>query len=252
MLDSWFSFPMGILIAMVSSTVGIGGGILWMPFLLIILQLTPGTAVVTSLVIQSAGMGSGTIGYWRQRKIDFRLVFRLLVLTLPGIAVGAWLTRVLRPTHLELILGAFTLLTAVIFVSTNQNYADAGKDKVDLSHLRRYGWVVSTMSVASGMLSVSIGEWLVPLMRSRMDLRMTTAVATSIATIFGACILGVATHFLLGGSADLSVSLWAIPGVVIGGQIGPRVAERVNDRLLKELFIFLLTLIGIHLIYNSY
>ena len=35
-------------------------------------------------------------------------------------------------------------------------------------------------------------------------------------------------------------------------QLGPRLAERINDRVLKEIFIFLLTLIGIHLIYNSY
>jgi hypothetical protein len=40
--------------------------------------------------------------------------------------------------------------------------------------------------------------------------------------------------------------------VIIGGQIGPRFSERINERMLKEVFIFLLTLIGIHLIYNSY
>ena len=70
MTDSWLSFPVGILIAMVSSTVGIGGGILWMPFLLIFLELSPGTAVLTSLIIQTAGMGSGALAYWRQRQID--------------------------------------------------------------------------------------------------------------------------------------------------------------------------------------
>ena len=55
-----------------------------------------------------------------------------------------------------------------------------------------------------------------------------------------------------GGDASFVTILWAVPGVIIGGQIGPRISERVNDRILKEVFIFLLTLIGIHLIYNSY
>ncbi len=252
MQDSWLAFPMGIVIAMVSSTVGIGGGILWMPFLLIILKLSPSVAVVTSLIIQTAGMGSGTVGYWRQGQIHLQLAILLLVLTVPGIGIGAWLTWTITPNHLELILGAFTLLTAIIFVSTNQNYADSGEDKVELKSAGRYGWVVTILSTASGMLSVSIGEWLVPLMRNRMNLRMTTAVATSIATIFGTCIIGVSTHFALGGQPNFDVLLWAVPGVVIGGQIGPKLASSVNDRLLKELFIFLLTLIGIHLIYNSY
>lgn len=252
MLDNYFAFPMGIIIAMVSSTVGIGGGILWMPFLLIIMQLNPSIAVVTSLMIQTAGMGSGTLGYLRQRQIDFRLAMLLSARTVPGIALGAMLTRLVTPTHLELILGILTLLTAVIFVSSNHDYADSGLERVSLKDVGRYGWVVALLSITSGMLSISIGEWLIPLMRQKMNLRMTTAVATSVTTVFGTCILGSLAHFFLGGTVNSSILVWAIPGVLIGGQIGPRIAERVNDRLLKELFIFLLTLIGIHLMYNSY
>ena len=67
------ALPVGILIASVASTVGIGGGILWMPFLMIIFKLKPDQAVVTSLLIQSAGMGSGTVAFWQQQQIDLRL-----------------------------------------------------------------------------------------------------------------------------------------------------------------------------------
>lgn len=252
MADSWLSFPVGILIAMVSSTVGIGGGILWMPFLLIFLKLGPATAVLTSLMIQTAGMGSGTLAYWRLKQIDLPLAGLFLLLTLPGIALGAWLTRAVAPPHLELILGLLTLLTALIFVSGNQNYGDTGINRVDLKRAGRYGWLVSFMAIASGMLSISIGEWVVPLMRKKMSLRMGVAVATSITTIFGVCIIASFFHLCVGARADLPTIAWAIPGVILGGQVGPRLAERINDRVLKEVFIFLLTLIGIHLIYNSY
>lgn len=252
MFDSWFALPAGIIIATLVSTVGIGGGILWMPFLLIGLKLRPDTAVITSLLIQTAGMGSGTVAFGWRRQIDFRLMLLLLAMTVPGIAVGAFLTRQLAAIHLELILGMITLTTALVFVSANQRYGDAGKQRAELGVARRYGWVVSAMSVASGMLSVSIGEWLVPFMRSKLSLRMGAAVATSVATIFGTCVLGALFHLIMGGRADGASLAWAIPGVIIGGQIGPRIAERINDRVLKEVFIFLLTLIGIHLIYNSY
>ena len=252
MLDSWLALPVGILIASVASTVGIGGGILWMPFLMIIFKLKPDQAVVTSLLIQSAGMGSGTVAFWQQRQIDLRLMFFLLAVTIPGIAVGALMTRVLAPVHLELILGVLTLSTALIFVSANQRYDDKGKSRSDIRSAKKYGWVFSSMAVASGMLSISIGEWLVPLMRSRLSLKMGVAIATSIATIFGVCVLGAVLHLFLGGRASVETLIWAIPGVLIGGQIGPRIAGVINDRVLKEVFIFLLTLIGIHLIYNSY
>jgi penicillin amidase len=48
------------------------------------------------------------------------------------------------------------------------------------------------------------------------------------------------------------VGIPGVPGVIIGGQVGPWFTEKINERMLKEVFIFLLTLIGIHLIYNSY
>ncbi len=249
---SVLAFPAGVIIASLASTVGIGGGILWMPFFLIFLKLSPETAVVTSLLVQTAGMGSGSAAYVRKQTADLSLAGILLLLTLPGLVLGALLTRLLSSANLELALGILTLTTAFLFVSANQKYTDMGHDRVPLNGVRRYGWIVSTMAVASGMLSVSIGEWLVPLMRNRMNLRMRAAVATSILTIFGTCVAGSVFHVILGSSADLIVLVWAVPGVIIGGQIGPRLTEKINERMLKEVFIFLLTLIGIHLIYNSY
>lgn len=252
MVDSWLSLPMGLLIATVVSTVGIGGGILWMPFLLIVIKLRPEIAVVTSLCIQMAGMGSGTVAYWRQGQIDLRLMSLLLAITVPGIALGAYATRMMSASYLELILGMLTLATALIFVSANQRYGDRGDQRADIRKVGKYGWTIGSMAIASGMLSVSIGEWLVPILRGKLSVRMTVAVATSVATIFGTCVLGACFHGVMGGRPDINSLLWALPGVVIGGQIGPAIAERVNDRHLKEVFIFLLTLVGIHLIYNSY
>ena len=83
-------------------------------------------------------------------------------------------------------------------------------------------------------------------------MRMSAAVATSITTIFGSCLAGAIMHLGLGATMDSRVLLFAVPGVLIGGQLGPRIMERIDERHLKEVFVFLLTLIGIHLLYNSF
>ncbi len=252
MLDSWISLPAGVLIATMVSIVGIGGGILWMPFFIIVLKLSPDVAVLTSLLIQTAGMGSGTLTFSRQKRVDFRLVIFLLAVTAPGIATGAYLSHLLNPKNLEFILGLLALATAMVFVSASHQYGDLGKDQAQLKDARKFALITGSLAVVSGLLSVSIGEWLVPLMRSKLSLRMQAAVATSIATVFGNCVLAVFFHFLLGSIANLPIILWAVPGVIIGGQIGPRIAIHINERILKEIFIFFLTLIGIHLIYNCF
>lgn len=112
MSDSAFmAFPTGMLIATLVSAVGIGGGILWMPVFLLFFHLPPETAVITSLLVQTAGMGSGSAAFIRKRVVDLRLAGCLLLLTLPGLGLGALLTRQLTPAHLELVLGILTLTT---------------------------------------------------------------------------------------------------------------------------------------------
>ena len=246
------AFPAGIIIASVVSAVGIGGGILWMPFFILFLKLTPETAVVTSLLVQTAGMGSGSLAFVKKKTADLHLAGFFLALTIPGLALGALFTRLLSSANLELALGILTLTTAFLFVSVNHKYADTGMHRVSVKQAFRYSGIIAVLAVASGMLSVSIGEWLVPLMRSQLKIRMRAAVATSIVTIFGTCITGAIFHLVFGAVADVSVFVWAVPGVIIGGQIGPRLTERINERMLKDVFVFLLTLVGIHLIYNSY
>jgi uncharacterized membrane protein YfcA len=250
--ESWMALPAGVLIAAAATSVGIGGGILWMPFLLIVMKLKSDAAVFTSLLIQSVGMASGTLAYARKKQVDPQLAIFLLVVAVPGIAAGGWAMTRLKADHLELFLGMLTLTTAFLFVSARQVYNEAGLERIAIGQVKPYAGLVTTMAVASGMLSVSIGEWLIPLLRSRLKLRMHTAVATSITTIFGTCLLGALIHFALGAKAPFGVLAWALPGVLLGGQLGPRVMVRIHERRLKEVFVFLLTLIGIHLIYNSY
>ena len=252
MSESWIAFPVGIIIATVVSSIGLGGGILWMPFFLIIMKLRPDIAVLTSLMIQTAGMGSGTIAFLRQKSVDIRLGVFLMSVAVPGIAIGAHIAKKITASYMEIILGILVMTSAFLFVSSNEKYEDMGDTRADMKKARRYSWVIVLASVMSGMLSISMSEWLIPIMRSRLSLRMSNAIATCIFITLGTSILGTIAHLMMGGKADLSLVLFAVPGVIIGGQIGPRVTKQINERLLKEIFIFLLTLIGIHLIYNSY
>jgi uncharacterized protein len=197
-------------------------------------------------------MASGSIAYWHRRRVDYRLALFLLPATIPGIAAGVYIGSRITTAHMELLLGTITLTTAFLFVSSHHRYEDEGHSRVNLKTARRHTPLISLMAVASGLLSVSIGEWLIPLMQGKWSLKMSTAVATSIAVIFGTCLIGILFHVWMGSRASLPTVLWAVPGVLAGGQIGPRLMARVNERTLKDIFIFLLTLIGIHLIYNSY
>ena len=127
--DPWIALPAGIAIASVVSSIGLGGGVLWMPLFLIFMKIEPGTAVLTSLLIQTAGMGSSSYAYSRKKCIDSKLAIFYLVIALPGLAIGAKFAHLMNRSQMELILGLLVMATAVWFVSSNQKYAETGQTK---------------------------------------------------------------------------------------------------------------------------
>lgn len=252
MIEYWYVLPVAIAISTAVSSVGIGGGVLLMPFFLIAIKLTPEIAVVTSLLIQTAGMGSASITCIKQKRVDFKLARLILYISFPGIIGGAYLASFLESDKMQLVLGLLVMTTAFLFVSSEQKYNDLGRNKVDMKVAYRHAWIAFPASVASGMLSTSLSEWLIPVMRSKLSLSMSSAIGTCLFLAFCVSCIGSLSHILMGGTPNYGVVMWAVPGVLIGGQIGSRITKRINERLLKEAFIFLLTLVGIHLVYNSF
>jgi uncharacterized protein len=247
----WLAFPAGICIATMVTIVGFGGGILWMPFLLMVLKIDPASALLTSLVIQGAGTASGSFAFARNKMVDVRLALLLLAVGLPGLALGAYVGHLLSFSNIGLFIGLISLATAILFVSSNHTYGDEGNERVEVTKALKHSWIAGIMAVICGMLTINIGEWLVPVMQKKMHLRMSNSVATCVMITCGMSILGAAAHSLLAAKPSFTAILWGVPGVLIGGQIGPRLVTKIDDRQLKEIFIFLLTLIGVHLVYRS-
>jgi uncharacterized protein len=248
----WLALPVGAGIATLVMLVGFGGGMLWMPFLLIVMKLPPQTAIITSLLIQVAGTASGSVSYIRQGKADVRLALLLLVAAIPGVELGAYVAHRFMLTQIELLVGLIALITAFLFVSSNQKYTDEGTERVQLRQAYRYSWVAAFMAIVSGMLTINVGEWLVPFLRKKMGLRVSNGVASCIVLTCGISLVGALIHYHMGAQPSWEVTLWAIPGVIIGGQIGAGLVRHIDERMLKEIFIFVLTLIGIHLVYRSF
>ena len=86
--DQWFLFPAAVLIATLGMSCGIGGAILFSPLFMVVLELPPAVAIGTALLTQLFGFSSGVYAYRRRQLIDHALARRLLVVAIPGAAVG--------------------------------------------------------------------------------------------------------------------------------------------------------------------
>lgn len=103
----------GLLVGVTKGLLGIGGGVLFMPLLILVVGLRPHQAVGTSLGVVLFSSITGTIGHGLQGNVSLPVVVSLLVGSSLGIQVGAWLCQKLHATGLRRF---FVLLILVVIV----------------------------------------------------------------------------------------------------------------------------------------
>jgi uncharacterized protein len=249
-IADWVAFPVGFAIATLATLVGFGGGILWMPFLILVAHLQPTEAVVTSLVIQVAGMGSGSIAVIGAKKADLRLSAYLSAMAFLGVPIGVWLSRFVSADSLVFLLGAMSLALALVFVYASDDFETSFVNRVSLRQTAPYLWLSTVFAVLTGLLSMGVGDFLVPILRNRLRLSMEAAMSACLVVMAVNAALAATLHLAMGEKFATNFVLWAIPGVLIGGQVGPRLAGRIPDQTLKEIFIYSLCLAGIHMMFH--
>ena len=243
----------GLFISTAAMTIGIGGGILWTPLLILAYGLSPQAAIATSLLIQVIGMGSGTFAFLRTELVDKKLALIFFAAALPGVIIGSFITVNLPQQPVQMALGIMAMTLSLLFVaSQDQTDEERNNYEFDQTKVNRLLPIPGFFGFIMGFLSLGIGEWLIPAMRSQLQLNMKRCVATIIPMMFLLAIVAATLHWsLMEDSVQMNYFLWGSLGTLIGGQLGPVVARYIDDKMLKETFIFLMTLIGIHLIFQS-
>lgn len=241
----------GIAISSTAIAIGIGGGILWTPLLILAYGLEPLSAVATSLLIQVVGMGSGSLTYLRAGLVQTKLSVTLFILALPGVIIGSFLTVNLSPDTVQMGLGIMAMMLAILFVGGTEEREKADVVVLERKKLVKVAPIPAFFGVVMGSLSLGIGEWLIPALRHQYKLTMAQTIATVIPMMFLLALVASGMHLLLSDSIHMEIFVWGALGTLIGGQIGARISQSINERMLKQSFIYLMTLIGIHLIFQS-
>ncbi|MEM7764255.1 MAG: sulfite exporter TauE/SafE family protein [Pseudomonadota bacterium] len=257
----WFMFPVAVCVATAAMLSGIGGAALFTPiFILGFPLLGPEyplqntvAAIGTALLTETFGFTSGFFGYYRRRLIDFHLVRRFVVIAVPIAIVGAFVAHLVAEpvliagyAILVLIIAAVHLFVAGGAVVDGPHGATVTLTDIDGNqyHYQRPR-LTATDSVATGigsfmtgMLSVGIGEVIVPQLTKRgVPVAVAVAAAVTIVIITVAC----ASFTLVGqvvaaggwSAVPWNLVCYSIPGVLIGGQIGPRLQGRVPQRSME-------------------
>ena len=255
----WFMFPVSICVATCAMLSGIGGAALFTPiFVLLFPILGPEyvlastfAAISTALLTQTFGFISGFIGYYRRRMIDFDLAMRFIKISAPVAVIGA---LVAHSVHDAVLIAAYAVLVFVLafgmlFLRRRQSSRPNFDSPAPRPEFPPRDFALTGLGAfLTGMVSVGIGEVIVSRLTKR-GVPVGTAAATSVAIVM--CTILLATATLVTqlvrdggiGAVPWNLICYEVPGVAIGGQIGPRlqglVSQRTMERAIGVLFVLL-------------
>lgn len=256
LLDNWMLIPLGMTIATVASLIGIGGGLLWAPYFILVRGFDPAKAIMFSFLIQVVGMGSATFWNIRHRTVYWRLLAGMALPIAAGVLLGAFFNqRVANPDIVKGMLGITTIAVSIFFVFQTEKYDTSLEEDRGIKAPWWFRIQGLFFGILSGFLSIGISDFLIPVMRSRLKIPMNYAVGTALFLNFSIAFMGSVFHLTFTEHAFtaemITILVFCWIGAMIGGQFGRMLSSVIDDSRLKEIFIFALLIIGIHLIYNT-
>ncbi len=265
----------GLLSAMLGSIVGLGGGVILVPILLILHGTTPifdwanaSTIVGISLIIMIFTAMSSAYTYAKAKRIDYKSGLYFIAGSLPGGVLGAWLNQYVETKMFSLFLGVFMLLICSLFIfkktpdikspTSPSNSSNKVIREVKIGN-KTYQYAFSpviavfialTVGLLSGFFGIGGGSLMVPAMILLFGFPSHIATATSMFMILALSSVSSLTHILLGHIEWIYV--WAfIPGAWFGGILGAKINQHMSNKAVENLLRIVLLLIGLRLIWQG-
>lgn len=185
--------------------------------------------------------------YAREGHVDHRVVRLGLLVGLPAVTIGAFVTRWIPGRSLVLVTDIVVLLLAMrVLLRGHPNEADAIEDAAPPATSLVLA-VVATVGVASGLLGNAGGFLLAPLFMSVLGMPVKRALGTSLALAAALAVPGTVVHAWL-GHIDWSVTLAFGVAAIPLATAGARAALRMKERHLTLAFGTGLTLLSVGLL----
>ncbi len=113
-IPQWLAIPAeGLGVGILTGFVGVGGGFLIIPALVLLGGIPMKEAIGTSLLIIAAKSATGFLGYVNQVTVDGNLIISFTVAASAGTLLGAYLTKYIDAKQLQKGFGYFVLAVAM-------------------------------------------------------------------------------------------------------------------------------------------
>ncbi|UFT98241.1 sulfite exporter TauE/SafE family protein [Radiobacillus kanasensis] len=267
------SLFIGFLAAFIGSLVGLGGGTILIPSLLLLNQYvdaykwaTPQAVVGLSLIVMVFTAGSSSYSYIKNKRVDVKSGFIFLAGVVPGGILGAWINQFFGDDKFSLYFGILMFVTFGLMSLKNKekNVREKAESKWivhtskklgEETYIYSYPWLLAILitfivGMISGAFGIGGGSMLVPAMMLLFGFPSHVATATSMFLILFLSMGSTIAHGVLGHIPWQYVAFF-IPGSLLGGLTGAAVNQRIKGQTVELILRIVLLIIGVRLIWQA-
>ncbi|MBI3961586.1 MAG: sulfite exporter TauE/SafE family protein [Deinococcus sp.] len=258
-------FLIAVAVGGVGGLLGLGGGIFLIPIFTVFLDIPIRLAIGASIIsVVATSSAAGTV-YVGAGLTHTRLAMVLEIATTLGALAGGLTALLISPRALEGLFGLVLLYVLYTLLRPQRNnwasptglldtsYRDPATSQTVTYGVRHLSYGLATSFVAgnvSGLLGIGGGPIKVPAMHLIMGIPLKAAIATSNFMI-GVTAATSAVLYYARGYVDPVLAVPTALGVLLGAQVGSRLAGRVHTAVLARAFQLVLLYLAVQMLWKT-
>ncbi len=259
----------------VGSIIGIGGGIIIVPILVLVLGVPIQDAIGANIIsVIAVSCGAGSV-YVRNRITNVRIAMFLEVFTAAGAIVGAGVLAPLANSQILSILFGFTLLVALIPVLAKiakelpegiqndrmANFLRLNSSYYDKRLERKVSYNVTGVPPSTGIMFLAgafsgllgIGGGVLNVVAQELSMKIPTKVSTATSNfMIGVTAASGAGIYLGRGMVTPYLVVPVASAVMVGAFIGTRLMARMSNIRVRQVFAVVLAIIGVKMVLRGF
>ncbi|GAH19808.1 unnamed protein product [marine sediment metagenome] len=261
MIEPIFLYLTFFIAAGISSMIGIGGGVLYVPILLAFGFSFYQAAAISIFIIMALSI-SASLVYHRVQLVDWKLALIIEPLTAIMSLMGGYYSSSIQINELKILFILVLIISGYFMIKPIKEIQDKVINQRKWGYwLRKFGEeeysvnlliglpLTALAGLMAGLLGIGGGIIKVPLMVLLLGVPMKIAVGTSCFMVGITALFGFWGHFFTGHFVPKMALILALV-VFAGAQAGSRISIKVDKILLKKIYAIFLFLISAWMMVN--
>lgn len=249
-LNAFLYVLTGLCAGLLGAILGLGGGIIIVPVLILLLKVPAHIAVAASLVAVVATSTSSSAGYMKRGLPLVRVGLTLELTTIIGAIIGSIVAGFVQEDVIFILFSILLLYTAWNMWQVRRVKNVDGDPDMYIASPVALG-ASGAAGCISGMLGVGGGVVKVPVLNMLLGAPIHRSTSTSTFMMGLTAAVGSIAYYYR-GEFLLELAAPLVLGVLLGARLGPWVAMKIEAKGLRRAFVFVLLFVAIRMIWGVF